>query len=575
MTAPAPRNRLSAVASALLACCVLAPAASRAAAPAAVRAPRAVAVTPEAEASRVALEVLADGGNAVDAAVAAALALAVTHPVAGNLGGGGFLLYRDAEGAAWALDFRETAPARLRPEMFLDEDGRPIPERSVRHGLAVGVPGSVAGLAEAHRRWGRLPWRRLVTPAAQLAAEGFRVPPWLAAQFARHLSSLNRDDETRAIFTRDGEPYEAGALLVQRDLARTLRTLARDGARGFYAGPVASAIESTVREAGGVLGREDLAAYRPRLREPLVGHYRGHRILTFPPPSGGGVPLLQMLGMLERFDLHAAGAGSSQSLHLVAESARRAYADRSRWLGDPDFADVRVAELLDPAYLARRGATIDPERATPSEQVLPGELPPAEPEDTLHLSVADESGGTVALTTTLNLAFGCGLVAHGTGVLLNNEIDDFALAPGQPNTWDLLGSEANAVGGGKRPLSSMTPTIVERSDGSARPALVLGSPGGARIITSVLQVLLNVLDHGMPLQEAVNAPRIHHQWLPDRLVYEERGLPADVAAGLTRRGHRLEVSADPLGNVNAIATDADGTWLGAADPRRGGLAAGR
>lgn len=532
-----------------------------------------MAVTPQADATRIAREVLEAGGNAVDASVAAALALAVTHPIAGNLGGGGFLLYRTPEGKAWALDFRETAPRALTPEMFLDEEGRPVPGRSLSGGLAVGVPGTVAGLAEAHGLWGSLAWGRLVGPAVALAERGFEVPHWLAGQFAQEIEKLRDDPEARLIFTRDGAPYAPHARLIQPDLARTLRRLAKAGAQGFYDGVVADALERTIKDAGGVLDRGDLAAYRPLLREPLVGAYRGHRVLAFPPPSSGGIALLQMLGMLEGSDVRGAGAGSSLALHLVVEAARRAYADRSLWLGDPAFAEVPVVALLDRRYLAGRAATIVLERATPSSSVLPGEPPHAESDDTLHLSVADARGGVVALTTTLNGAFGSGIVARGTGVLLNNEIDDFALAPGIPNQWGLLGGTANAVAPGKRPLSSMTPTIVE-GQGGGRPLLVLGSPGGARIITAVLQVLLNVVDHEMPLQEAVDAPRIHHQWQPDVILHEPRGVPDDVLRGLLRRGHLLEVSPEAIGSVDAIGRDPDGTWRGAADPRREGRAEG-
>jgi gamma-glutamyltranspeptidase/glutathione hydrolase len=324
-----------------------------------------------------------------------------------------------------------------------------------------------------------------------------------------------------------------------------------------------------------VLALEDLAGYRPVERAPLEGRYRGHRILTFPPPSSGGVVLLQMLGMLERFDIATAGPGSSASVHLTVEAARRAFADRARWLGDPDHSDVPVAALLAPDYLAGRAATIRLERATPSAEIAPGGVAEmvGSPEDTLHFSIGDASGGALALTTTLNTSYGSGLVARGTGILLNNEMDDFALAPGVPDTYGLLGSGANAVAGGKRPLSSMCPTIVEARAAGARPLLVLGSPGGSRIPTAVLQVLVNVVDHGMPLQEAVDAPRIHHQGWPDELRYEPRGLPEDVVSALRERGHVLLESHDSFGSVNAVGTAGGSTWLGAADPRRTGTAA--
>jgi gamma-glutamyltranspeptidase/glutathione hydrolase len=532
-------------------------------------------VTSDDEATRVGIEVLRAGGNAVDAAVATAFALAVVAPHAGNLGGGGFLLYRTPEGATQALDFREVAPRRLRPEMFLDGESRPVPGRSLDTGLAVGVPGSVAGLHEAHRRWGTRPWATLVAPAIDLAERGFLVSSWLAGAFAGERDALLADPAARAIFAPGGAPPAAGDRLVQPDLAASLRHIADHGPDGFYRGPVAAAVVRTVADAGGVLDEEDLRDYRPRIREPLAGRYRGFRVISFPPPSSGGVALLQMLGMLERHDLRASGAGSSRTVHLMVEAARRAYADRARWLGDPDFFDTPLAGLLDPDYLARRGAGIAVDCATPSTTLGPGEPPRAEPENTLHFAVADPFGGAVGLSTTLNRSFGCRRVAAGTGILLNDEMDDFALAPGVPNTWGLVGGEANAVDGAKRPLSSMTPTIVELAQPGARPFLVLGSPGGSTIITAVLQVLVNVVDHELPLQEAVDAPRFHHQWLPDVLVHERRAFAADVRTALEARGHRLDPSSGDLGNVNTIGLDrATGHWLGAADPRREGSARG-
>lgn len=531
-------------------------------------------VTPERHATQVGLDVLRGGGNAVDAAVAVAFALAVTYPLAGNLGGGGFLLYRTPEARHEALDFRETAPRKLRPEMFLDPEGSPVPGRSLRSGLAVGVPGSVSGLAEAHRRRGSLSWARLLAPAIRLAEKGFTVDTTLARDFKRYLSVLSQHDDTKRIFTREGAALAAGDRLVQKDLAASLRRIARRGAAGFYEGPTAEALARTVAGLGGVLELDDLAGYRSVERQPIAGSYRGYRIVVFPPPSSGGIVLLQILGMLEPHDVAALGSGSSATVHLMVEAERRAYADRSRWLGDPDSFDVPVLMLLDPQYLSARFRSFRPDRATPSAQVAPGNPGRSESQDTLHFSIADPRGGAVVLTTTLNTAFGSGIVASGTGILLNNEMDDFALAPGVPNEYGLLGGEANAVGPGKRPLSAMTPTIVEFKEPRARPALVLGSPGGATIITSVLQVLVNTLDHGMPLQEAVDAARFHHQWLPDKIRHELRAFPADVVRALRERGHELAPDPEFLGDVQAIASDEDGMWLGADDPRRNGHAAG-
>jgi len=539
----------------------------------AVRGDNAMVVSVDADATRVGVEVLRAGGNAVDASIAVAFALAVTYPEAGNLGGGGFLLLRTADGAYRALDFRETAPRRLRPDLFLDEDGRPVPGLSVRGGLAIGVPGTVAGLFEAHRRWGSLPWPELVAPAIRLAGEGRPVSRQLAGSLVTHLERLNADPGARAVFTRDGEALHEGDRLIQRDLARTLKRIAEDGPTGFYRGPTAEAIARTARREGGVMDEEDLALYSPVLREPLQGTYRGYRIISFPPPSSGGVVLLQILGILERFDLKTSGFGSSRTIHRMAEAERRAYADRSKWLGDPDFFRVPVGELLDRSYLASRAASIRNRKATPSRRIHAGSPPRPEPVQTTHFSVADSQGNAVALTTTLNSSYGAAVVAEGTGVLLNNEIDDFALAPGVPNLYGLVGGEANAVAGGKRPLSSMTPTIVEAPESGPRPFLILGSPGGATIITAVLQVLVNVIDHDMPLQEAVDAPRFHHQWLPDKIHHEIRTFSTDVARALEARGHQFQ-ERERLGNVSAIGLDQNGSWLGAADPRREGHAAG-
>jgi gamma-glutamyltranspeptidase/glutathione hydrolase len=539
----------------------------------ALRGANAMAVTVDSHASRVAADILRDGGNAVDAAVAAAFTLSVTYPCAGSLGGGGFLLYRSADGEYFALDFREVAPRALRAELFLDDDGHPIPERSKTGGLAVGVPGVVAGLAEAHRRWGTRPWKELLAPAISIAEEGLTISRWNAETLARRAEDLAEGPGTAELFTLNGAPLSEGDRLVQPELAATLRRIADNGSQGFYVGPTAEAVVRTVRQAGGVMEAEDLATYAPVLREPVQGSYRGYRVTSFPPPSSGGVVLLQILGMLERFDLADSGFGSSLTVHRMAEAERRAYADRSRWLGDPDFSETPVAALLDPGYLDSRAKTIKNRKATPSRKISPGQPAVAEATETTHLSVTDPDGGAVAMTITLNQWFGAAMVADGTGVVLNNEMDDFALAPGIPNLYGLVGGEANAPAGGKRPLSSMTPTIVEAPGGGPRPFLVLGSPGGSTIISAVLQVLINVVDHDMPLQAAVNARRFHHQWLPDRIDHEPRAFPADVVKALEKRGHELHPRG-PIANVSAIGLAEDGAWLGAADPRREGHAAG-
>jgi gamma-glutamyltranspeptidase/glutathione hydrolase len=545
--------------------------------PAASRRPvvgaRGMIVAPERDAAAVGLFVLRRGGNAVDAAVATAFALAVTFPRAGSLGGGGFLLYRAPDGSHAALDFRETAPSALTAAMFADASGRIDPLKSRKGGLAVGVPGSVAGLVEAHKRWGTRPWDELVAPAIRLAEEGVVVSELTAQILLDETAKLAADPAAAAIFTKNGTPMREGDRLVQKDLAKTLRGIAAQGAAGFYEGPVAAAIVKAMGAGGGVMTLHDLAGYRAVPRTPLIGSYRGRTIVTFPPPSSGGVALLQALAMLERFDLSASGAGSALTFHRIAEVERRAFADRSAYLGDPDVVKVPVNALLDTAYLAARAATIRDDRATPSSKAPPGSLPPGAGGNTLHLSIADDRGGAVALTTTLNSWYGAALVAPGTGVLLNNQIDDFSLAKGVANQWNLVGGDANAVAGGKRPLSSMCPTIVESQPPGPRPLLVLGARGGPRIISSVLQTIVHVIDDGMSLQEALDAPRIHHQWLPDEIFYEPRAFTPEVAAALRRRGHKLTVY-ERIANVPPIGLDSEGRYTGAADPRDEDVAVG-
>ena len=538
-----------------------------------VVAARGMVVAPEREAAAIGLAVLRGGGNAIDAAVATALALAVTYPRAGSLGGGGFLIYRAPDGSHAAFDFRETAPQALTPAMFRDASGRVDTERSRNGGLSVGVPGSVAGLVAVHKRWGTRPWAELVAPAIRLADVGFVISLRTAETLAAEKARLAADPAAAAIFTRNGVPLASGDRLVQKDLAKTLTAIAARGASGFYDGPVAAAIVKGVVAAGGVMAAQDLAGYRAVERRPLVGSYRGKTVATFPPPSSGGVVLLQALAMLERFDLAASEAGSALTLHRIAEAERRAFADRTVYLGDPDVIDVPVKAMLDPAYLVSRAGTIRDDLATPSSVILPGALPRSEGGNTLHFSVADDRGGAVALTTTLNSWYGAAFVAPDTGILLNNEIDDFSLAHGVANQFGLVGGDANAVAGGKRPLSSMCPTILENTPPGPRPFLILGAPGGPTIISSVLQTILHVVDDGMTLQEAVDAPRIHHQWLPDEILHERRAFTPEVALQLRQRGHKLTERA-PIGNVCAIGIDAEGRYTGASDPRDEAVAVG-
>lgn len=525
----------------------------------------------DAEATRIGVETLRRGGNAVDAAVAAAFALAVTLPQAGNLGGGGFMLVHRAEGGETvALDFRETAPARASRDLFLNEQGEVDARRSRFSPLAVAVPGTVAGLALAAGRLGTRPLAELIAPAVRLAEGGIEVRPALAADLAAARERLAAWPAARAIFLRpDGEPLGAGERLVQRDLAASLRAIAAEGPPAFYAGAIGAAIVGQMAATGGLITAADLAGYRALVRAPVRGRYRGYDIASMPPPSSGGVHLIEMLNVLEGFPLKDLGAGSAAAIHLMAEAMKRAYADRAEHLGDPAFARVPVAGLTSPAYAAGLRAAIDPARATPARDIRPGDPLPFEGPNTTHLSVIDRLGNAVALTTTLNFAFGSGIVAEGTGILLNNEMDDFSAKPGVPNAYGLVGGAANAIAGGKRPLSSMTPTIVLRG---GAPVLVTGSPGGSRIITTVLQVVVNVVDFGMNPAEAVAAPRVHHQWLPDEIRIE-RGLSPDTVALLAARGHTV-VEGPTMGSAVSVAR-AGGVLYGAADPRRpDGLALG-
>ncbi|MEB3220580.1 MAG: gamma-glutamyltransferase [Candidatus Sericytochromatia bacterium] len=519
-------------------------------------------------ASHVGVEVLKAGGNAVDAAVAVALALAVVYPEAGNIGGGGFLLVHDPKRGAAALDYRETAPARAHARMYLDAAGNATADSQIG-ARAAGVPGTVAGLAAAHARLGKRPWASLVAPAIKLARDGFVVNGYLAGSFHRAQDLLLRFDETRRVFLPNDLTPRAGDVLKQPDLARTLERIAREGPKGFYQGPVAAAIAREAARQGGPLSAKDLASYQPRWREPVAFSYRGRRILSMPPPSSGGVTLAQILHILEGYDLKAAGWHSVSHLHLLTEADRRAFADRNALLADPDFVkELPVATLLSEAYAARRRATIRDDRATPEAGRAPG-LP--EPDHTTHFSVVDAAGMAVSNTYTLNGNYGCGVVVPGTGVLLNNEMDDFTTRVGGANQFGLAQGALNAIAPGKRPLSSMTPTIVLGPDG--KPSLVLGAPGGPTIITTVAQVLSNVVDFGLPLNWAIAAPRVHHQAQPDLLYHEPHGLDIVTRTELVRLGHQVQARSY-IGDAQGIWRRPDGAWEAFSDPRRGGEAFG-
>jgi gamma-glutamyltranspeptidase / glutathione hydrolase len=530
-------------------------------------------VAEEARAARIGVEILARSGNAVDAAVAVGFALAVTLPNAGNLGGGGFMLVRLArENKIVAIDYRETAPAAAKADIFLDGRGEADPKKSREEGLAVGVPGTVSGLALAHKKYGsgKFTLAELMQPAIKLAREGISVDAELADSLAKAKPILERWPSTAAIFLRtDGSVPRENELLVQRDLADTLEEIAEQGPRAFYEGRIAEQIASSVRAAGGVMTREDLARYQAVERAPVAGNYRGYEIFSMSPPSAGGVHLIQILNILEGYDLSVLGSASIQGAHLMVEAMKIAYADRARFLGDPEFVRVPVAGLISSAYAAELRKRIEPERALRAEE-LTGSNPVAfEGDHTTHYSIVDRDGNAVANTYTLNLRYGLGLVAEGTGVLLNNELDDFAAKPGAPNAFGLVGGAANAPGPGKKPLSSMAPSIVLKN---GKLFLVTGSPGGSRIITTLVNVLVNVVDYRMNLAEAIAAPRIHHQWLPDE-VRVEPGVRADIVSVLQSRGNRV-ARGEPWGSASSIMVTKDGL-LGVADPRsRGALAAG-
>jgi gamma-glutamyltranspeptidase/glutathione hydrolase len=530
--------------------------------------------TQDAIATRVGVDILKRGGNAVDAAVAVGFTLAVTLPQAGNLGGGGFMLVHMAEAnETVAIDYREQAPAAAFRDMFLFHDGQVDSNRSRHHGLAVGVPGTVKGLIEAHKRYGVLPFAEVIGPAIGLAASGFRLGHQLAISLQEAGERLRRNPAAADIFYQaDGSPFKAGETLLQLDLAHTLHQIARHGADGFYQGPVAQRLVAAVHKAGGSMTLQDLRDYQVRVREPVRGLYRGHPIASMPPPSSGGVHIIQMLNMMEPYAIGEMGHNSADNMHILAEIMRRAYADRSEYLGDPDFYPVPVNRLIHKDYAVDRARSIDPFAVSDSRDIRPGLEPPHESPQTTHYSVVDRWGNAVSNTYTLNFSYGAGIVAGGTGVLLNNEMDDFSAKPGAPNAYGLIGGQANAIEPRKRPLSSMSPTIVFNAENNG-VLLVTGSPGGSRIITTTLQIISNVIDHGMNIAEATEAPRFHHQWLPDQLQVE-KGISIDTLRLLQKKGHSVEYTTWPMGSTQSILRGADG-WTGASDPRQSGsLAAG-
>jgi len=528
-------------------------------------------VSSDSLATRIGVEILKKGGNAVDAAVAVGFALAVTYPQAGNIGGGGFMVIRMANGETITIDFREKAPMKASEDMFLDENGNFVPERSQIGHLSVGVPGSVAGLLLALEKYGTMSRKEVLKPAIKLAEKGFIVNEGLANAFKNAFEHFKKFPSTMKYFSKNGQPYKAGDRLVQKDLAKVLKLIRDKGRDGFYKGRVADLIVEEMKRGGGLITYEDLENYQPVLRKPVVGNYRGYEIISMGPPSSGGVCLIELLNILENFDLKKYGFGSSYTIHYLVEAMRRVYADRAEYLGDPDFVQIPLDKLLSKEYAKELASEIDTFFATPSSRIIRSVSPTSEGVHTTHYSVVDRWGNVVAVTTTINSYFGSMVAVDGAGFFLNNEMDDFSAKPGAPNQFGLLGSKANSIQPGKRMLSSMTPTIVLKN---GKPFLVLGSPGGSTIITSVLQVILNVIDFGMNIQEAVDSPRIHHQWYPDQIFFERRGLPRDVIENLEKRGHKLVERDGYQGEVQAILIDENGVKYGAVDPRGYGLAMG-
>ncbi|MBA9076259.1 gamma-glutamyltransferase [Rufibacter quisquiliarum] len=514
------------------------------------------------EASKIGLAILQKGGNAYDAAVATEFALAVAYPVAGNIGGGGFFVYRKNNGETGALDYREKAPGAASADMYLDPQGKIIPGASTLGHLAVGVPGAVDGMIEVHKRLGKLPFVDLIQPAIDLAAKGVV----LTEKEAKALNASQKGFLLANKFTTHlvrESPWKAGDVLPLTDLARTLERIRDKGRAGFYEGETADLIIKEMKRGGGIITHQDLKNYKSVWRIPVSGMYKGYKVISMAPPSSGGIALLQLLNMVEPYDVKTWGWQQPKTIHVMVEAERRVYADRAAYLGDPDFFKVPVADLLNPVYLRSRMASMSMDKATPSDELSAGKLLAMESDQTTHYSIVDQWGNAASVTTTLNGPYGSKVVVEGAGFLLNNEMDDFSSKPGEPNRYGLVGGEANAIAPGKRMLSSMTPTIIEK-DGKL--FMVVGTPGGSTIITSVFQTILNVIDHSMTMQQAVSAPRFHHQWLPDKVSPEANAFTPEVREVLKKMGHTLETRAN-YGRVEGILRLPNGTWEGGADPR--------
>ncbi len=521
----------------------------------------AMVVTAHPIATQIGLDVLRDGGNAIDAAIAVQFALAACYPVAGNIGGGGFMVYRDARGESITLDFREKAPAAADADMYLDENGNAVSERSQAGELAAGVPGSVDGMAQAYARYSQLKnWKRLIQPSIEIARNGFHLTERQANLMNEKRVDFDQNNRAETVFNNQQE-YSEGYMLVQSDLAKTLEAIRDQGRNGFYTGWVADKIVAQMKDGNGIISKQDLLDYQSVWRVPITTDYRGYEIISMPPPSSGGIALTQLLEIIEPYDIRKLGHHSTASIHLIAEAERRVYADRATHLGDSDYYNVPLEMLMDPDYIKERMSNFDPNQASISDSIKAGQA--KESLQTTHFSIVDIEGNTVSLTTTINGAYGAKTVVQGAGFLLNNEMDDFSAKPGVPNMFGLIGAEANKVEPGKRMLSSMTPTIVLK-DG--KTIMSLGSPGGSTIITSVFQVIVNIIDHGMSATEAVASPRFHHQWKPDKIRFEEEGFDQSLVDSLSAMGHTVEQKGK-IGKVECIYYNTEGMIEGAADIR--------
>ena len=560
----------------LLLCLIPFPQDLRASSPAPVRGKHAMVASQHELASKIGVEILKKGGNAVDAAIAVGLALAVVYPEAGNIGGGGFMLIRSPNGETHAIDYREMAPGEAHRDLFVDKKGELIKgEGSSTVGYrASGVPGTLAGFELAFKKYGskRVSWAELVRPARLLADNGYSLTHRLAELFKSYKNTLAQYPESKRIFLHNGQFFEEGDIFRQPDLGRTLARIERAGAKDFYSGVTARLIADDMKANGGLITLSDLKNYQAKERTPLVGTYRGHQIISMPPPSSGGIVMLQVLNMMEDYPVNELPFGSAARFHIIAEAMRRSFADRAEFMADPDFANVPVSSLIDKKYAETRRTSINRRSASASKDIRPGTVAASEAMDTTHYTVVDRSGMVVSNTYTINDLYGSRVTIKGTGILMNDEMDDFAARPGKPNLFGLVQGERNKVEPGKRPLSSMTPTIVLRKDGSIWFAL--GARGGPRIISAVMQSVMNVIDHGMDIQAAIDAPRIHHQWLPDEIMFEPFGLSPDTLSILSSFGHKFVDRPGNIASATGVMIDEKGARLGAIDSRSDGLAIG-